>query len=185
MEQVSFPSLEYIADIYQKVHIFYEIPYEAGIGRMLKFDLAEFCRHFRLQQAPAYYAVKYIEREGHWTLAEDMDIQTRVRIDVDRKELYNIDLPDPAMPLLLETLMRLYTGIFSYATPIEEDLVAQRCGVGIPQLRQLLYGLSVNHVIKYIPADHATVLYIQHGRLQPGNVQLSPQRYQLLRTYER
>ena len=64
---------------------------------------------------------------------------------------------------------------------IEEDLVAQRCGVGIPQLRQLLYGLSVNHVIKYIPADHATVLYIQHGRLQPGNVQLSPQRYQLLR----
>ncbi|MBQ1912040.1 MAG: RecQ family ATP-dependent DNA helicase [Bacteroidales bacterium] len=182
LEQVSFPSLEYIADIYQKVHIFYEIPYEAGIGRMLKFDLAEFCRHFRLQQSPAYYAIKYIEREGHWSLVEDMDIQTRVRIDVDRKELYNIDLPDPAMPLLLETLMRLYTGIFSYATPIEEDLVAQRCGVGIPQLRQLLYGLSVNHVIKYIPADHATVLYIQHGRLEPGNVQLSPQRYQLLRS---
>ena len=37
-------------------------------------------------------------------------------------------------------------------------------------------------LIRYIPADHATVLYLQHDRLRPGNVQLSPQRYQLLRS---
>ena len=182
IEEVSFPSLEYIADIYQKVHIFFEIPYEAGIGRMLKFDLAAFCKQYHLQQAPAYYAIKYIEREGHWTLAEDMDIQTRVRIDIDRTALYKTDLPDPLMPHVLETLMRLYTGIFSFATPIDEEDVARKCSVSIPQLRQLLYGLSINHVIRYIPADHATVLYIHHGRLEPGNVQLSPQRYKLLRS---
>ena len=182
LEDVSFPSLEYIADIYQKVHVFFEIPYEAGAGRMLKFDLAAFCRHFRLQQASAYYAIRYLDREGHWTLAEDTDIPTRVRIDIDRQALYSVDLPDPAMPALLETLMRLYTGLFSTATPIDEELVAGRCGVSIPMLRQLMYQLSVNHVIKYIPADHATILYIQHDRLYPGNVQLSPKRYQLLRS---
>ena len=182
LEQVSFPSLETIADIYQKVHIFCEIPYETGIGRMLKFDLVAFCQHFHLQQAPAYYAIKYLEREGHWTLAEDMEIQTRVRIDIDRQALYAVDLPDPAMPQVLEILMRLYTGIFSFATPIDEEQVATRCGVSIPQLRQLLYGLSVNHVIKYIPSDHASVLYLQHDRLYPGNVQLSPQRYELLKS---
>ena len=182
LEDVSFPSLEYIADIYQKVHVFFEIPYEAGAGRMLKFDLAAFCRHFRLQQASAYYAIRYLDREGHWTLAEDTDIPTRVRIDIDRQALYSVDLPDPAMPALLETLMRLYTGLFSTATPIDEELVAGRCGISIPMLRQLLYQLSVNHVIKYVPADHATILYIQHDRLYPGNVQLSPKRYQLLRS---
>ncbi|MBO4634810.1 MAG: RecQ family ATP-dependent DNA helicase [Bacteroidales bacterium] len=182
LEQVSFPTLEYIEDIYQKVHIFHEIPYDAGTGRMLKFDLAAFCKQYHLQQAPAYYAIKYLEREGHWSLAEDMDIQTRVKIDVDRNALYSTDLPDPAMPAVLEALMRLYTGIFSFATPIDEEAVARRCGVTIPGLRQLLYGLSVNHVIRYIPADHATVLYIAHDRLRPGNVQLSPQRYKLLRS---
>ena len=182
LEQVSFPTLEYIEDIYQKVHIFYEIPYDTGIGRMLKFDLAAFCKQYKLQQAPAYYAIKYIEREGHWVLAEDMDIQTRIRIDVDRQSLYSVELPDPAMPLVLETLMRMYTGIFSFATPIDEEAVAVRCGVSVPGLRQLLYQLSVNHVLKYIPADHATVLYIQHDRLRPGNVQLSPERYKMLRS---
>ena len=179
---MSFPSLEFIEDIYQKLHIFYEIPYDAGMGRMLKFDLAAFCKQYKLQQAPVWYAVKYLEREGHWTVAEDMDIQTRVKIDVDRQALYGIDLPDPAMPMLLETLMRLYTGIFSYATPIEEEVVAGRCGVTTAQLRQLLYGLSLNHVIRYIPADHATVISLQHDRLRPGNVQLSPQRYKMLRS---
>ena len=51
LEQVSFPTLEFIEDIYHKVHIFFEIPYDAGMGRMLKFDLAAFCRQYKLQQA--------------------------------------------------------------------------------------------------------------------------------------
>ena len=182
LEQVSFPTLEFIEDIYHKVHIFFEIPYDAGMGRMLKFDLAAFCRQYKLQQAPTYYAIKYLEREGHWTLAEDMDIQTRIHINVDRQSLYSVELPDPAMPAVLEALMRMYTGIFSFATPIDEDAVAARCGVTVPMLRQLLYQLSVNHVVRYIPADHATVLLIQHDRLRPGNVQLSPDRYKMLRS---
>ena len=182
IEQVSFPSLEYIEDIYQKLHIFYEIPYEGGEGRMLKFDIREFCKRFGLQQAPAWYAIKYIGREGHWSLAEDADIDTRVKIDVDRTALYGIDLPDPRMPDVLDALMRMYTGIFSYATPIEEDAVAGRVGVPASALRQLLYGLSVNHVIRYIPADHATIICLAHNRLMPGNLQLSPQRYKLLRS---
>ncbi len=149
---------------------------------MLKFDLQAFCKQYNLQRAPAYYAIKYLEREGHWTLSEDMDIQTRIRIEVDRQGLYNLDLPDPAMPAVLEALMRMYTGIFSFATPIDEEAVARRSGVTTAQLRQLLYGLSINHIIRYIPADHATVLFIQHNRLRPGNVQLSPKRYKLLRS---
>ena len=182
LQEVSFPSLEYIEDIYHKVHVFFEIPYDSGIGRMLKFDLAAFCKHYSLQRAPAYYAIKYLEREGHWTLAEDMDIQTRVRIEADRQQLYSIELPDPTMPAVLEALMRMYTGIFSFAQPIDEEAVARRCRVSVAQLRQLLYGLSINHVIRYIPADHATVLYIAHDRLRPGNVQLSPRRYEMLRS---
>ena len=182
LEQVSFPTLEYIEDIYQKIHVFFEIPYDAGAGRMLKLDVREFCKRYKLQPAPAYYAIKYIEREGHWTLSEDIDIQTRIRIDIDRTQLYSVDLPDPKMPAVLEALMRNYTGIFSFVTPIDEELVAAKSGVSVTELRQLLYGLSVNHIVRYIPQDHATVLFVGHDRLRPGNVKLSPQRYQMLRS---
>ena len=178
---VSFPSLEYIEDIYHKVHIFYEIPYDTGAGRQLKFDLDAFCRHFHLQRQAAYYAMVYIERTGHWTLSEDVDISTKIQIVVDRNDLYDIDLPDPKMALALEVLMRRYTGLFSYPVPIDEDYVASKVGLPVPMFRQLLYKMSLEHVIKYIPSDHATVLFLHHERLRPKNVHLDPERYDLLK----
>ena len=181
IEKASFPSLEYIEDIYHKVHIFHQIPYDTGIGRQLKFDIAAFCKHFHLQQASVFYAIKYIERAGHWTFNEDMEIQTRVQITVDRTELYGIELPDARMVPLLETLMRSYTGLFSFPVSIDEEYVAGKSGITVPELRQLLYGLAINHIIKYIPSDRADVIYILHDRLHAGNVNLYPQRYELLR----
>ena len=178
---VSFPSLDYIEDIYHKIHVFFEIPYDSGEGRQLKFDLDEFCRHFKLQRQMAYYAVKYIERTGHWTLSEDVDISTRVQIMVDRNDLYDLDLEDYTMSRLLEVLMRKYTGIFSFSVPVDEDYVASCINVTVPQLRQLLYKLSLEHVIRYIPNDHATVLYLQHERLRPKNLNLDPERYDFLK----
>lgn len=178
---VSFPSLDYIEDIYHKVHIFYEIPYDTGAGRQLKFDLDEFCRHFKLQRQAAYYSIVYIERTGHWTLSEDVDISTKVQVCVDRNDLYDIEFPDPKMAPLLELMMRKYSGLFSYPVPVDEDYLAGCIGVPVPMFRQLLYKLSLEHVIRYIPNDHATVLFLHHERLRPKNVNLNPERYDLLK----
>ena len=178
---VSFPSLEYIEDIYHKVHVFFDIPYDTGAGRQLKFNLDEFCRHFKLQRQTAYYSIVYIERTGHWTLSEDVDISTKVQITVSRNELYDVEFPDVKMVRLLEILMRKYTGIFSYPVAIDEEYVAGLLDVQVPMLRQLLYKLSLEHVLKYIPCDHATVLFLHHERLRPKNVNLDPERYDLLK----
>lgn len=178
---VSFPSLEYIEDIYHKVHVFFDIPYDTGAGRQLKFNLDEFCRHFKLQRQTAYYSIVYIERTGHWTLSEDVDISTKVQITVSRNELYDVEFPDMKMVRLLEILMRKYTGVFSYPVAIDEEYVAGLLDVQVPMLRQLLYKLSLEHVLKYIPCDHATVLFLHHERLRPKNVNLDPERYDLLK----
>jgi len=45
----------------------------------------------------------------------------------------------------------------------------------------LLYNLSLEHVIKYIPADHSSVVFLHHDRLRPGNVALSPGKYEQLK----
>lgn len=178
---VSFPSLEYIEDIYHKVHIHYDIPYDAGSGRQLKFDLDEFCRRFRLQRSSAYHAIIYIERTGHWTMSEDIDISTKIQITADRNDLYELEFPDPKMAVVLELLMRRYTGLFSWPVPIDEEYVAAQTGITVPMLRQLLYRMSLEHVIKYIPCDHATVIFLHHDRLHPKNVNLAPERYEMLK----
>ena len=181
IEDVSFPSLEYIEDVYQKLHAFFEIPYDTGMGRQLKFKIEDFCKRFGLQRAPAFYALKYLERTEHLTYSEEVDIPTKVRINVDRKSLYDVELADQGQANVLEALMRSYTGIFSFLQQIDEEYVARLAGQTVPQLRQSLYGLSLAHVISYVPADHSDVVVLHHDRLRPGNVNLMPSRYAMLR----
>ena len=181
MVDLSFPPLDYVEDIYQKIHIFYEIPYEHGEGRELKFHLEDFCRQFSLQRAKTHYAVQYLDRIGQISYSEDVEIPTRVKIIPDRQALYSIELPNPQMVRLLELLMRNYTGIFSYAVPVDEQSLGRSLGLSVPQLRVLLYETSLEHVIKYIPCDVSTVVFLRHPRLRPGDVDLKPLYYKRLR----
>lgn len=181
IETVSFPSLEYVEDIFHKVFANSNFAYGQGLGCQVRFDLIEFCKRFSLNRSSAYYAVKYLEREGHWTYTEGIEAPTRVRIAVNRDDLYDVEFSDRTMLDVLEVLMRRYDGIFSFSVPIEEDYVAQRCSITVPNLRQTLYNLSLEHVIKYIPGQRADVLTLHSEHLTPGNVKLSPSRYNMLK----
>lgn len=186
LETISFPSLDYIEDIYHKIYAFFEIPYGQGLGRELRFDLEAFCKRFSLNRAQVFYAMRYLEREGHWTYSEDVETPTRVKIMVDRDNLYDVEFSDQSLLDIVEVLMRKYVGIFSFPVPIDEDFVATKCSISIIQLRQALYRLSIEHVIKYIPCDRADVLFLKTEHLAQGNVKLSPLRYKMLQeTYHK
>ena len=181
MLQTSFPPLEYIEDIYQKLHIYHGIIYETGEARVLRFDLEDFCRQWNLQRARVHYAIRYLEQSGHLSYTEDAEFPTRVRISVPRNELYDTELPDPQMIPLLESLMRNYPGIMSYSVPIDEEQLAAVCDSTVTQLRQMLYKLSLEHVIRYVPGEKSDIITLHHNHLQRGNVDLQPKRYEMLR----
>ena len=181
LDTVSFPDRDYIADIYQKVHIFLDIPYEYGELSQHKFDFDAFCGKYRLNRQSAWYAIKYIEKAGHWILSESVDVKTRVMISADRKVLYDYKFDDPLLPKILELMMRRYTGIFSFPTSIDEDFISAKTGLTVPQLREKLYRMSQLHLIRYIPAATSDVLFIKHERLMPGNLDLKPRTYNFLK----
>ena len=186
LETISFPSLDYIEDIYHKIYAFFEIPYGHGLGRELRFDSEAFCKRFSLNRAQVFYAMRYLEREGHWTYSEDVETPTRVKIMVDRDNLYDVEFSDQSLLDIVEVLMRKYVGIFSFPVPIDEDFVATKCSISIVQLRQAIYRLSIEHVIKYIPCDRSDVLFLKTEHLAQGNVKLSPLRYKMLQeTYHK
>ncbi len=180
--KLSFPSPEYIEDIYQKLHVFNQIIYGAGEGFQLRFNLVDFCGKYGLNPAEVRSALGYLEVSEHLSFMEDVTIDTRVKIMADREELYDISLPEPLMVTLLELLMRKYPGIFSFTVSVREDELAASLHVAVPRLRQLLYGLSLEHVIKYIPADHSDVILLHHSRLMPGDIDLQLQKYEFLKT---
>lgn len=174
---VSFPSLEYIEGVYHKLMSMYDIPLDGGMGRELKFDSGEFCHRYKLSVQTALNAVKYIEREGHWVLGEDVEVPTRVQIRIPRAELYNVSFEDDRMRRGLDWMMRHCENLFNWPVPVDEEALAKAVGLSVPGVRQLLYQLSVRHIITYIPCDTSDVILLRNDRLHPGNVCLSPDRY--------
>ena len=181
LQRLSFPEPEYIEDIYQKIHVYAGIPYGGGEGAQVKFGLGDFCSRFSLKANEVFHALKYLGMSGHLSYCEDVERPTRVRILASRDALYDIDLPDARLVTLLEAMIRSYPGIFSFTVSVEEQRLARRCSVDIPTLRQLLYALSVEHVIRYIPCSSDDVVILHHARLMPGNLDLQPDRYRFLK----
>jgi len=180
LHTTSFPSLEYIEGIYHKLHAYFGIAYENGMGRQLRFDLGDFCTRFKLSRAQAYYAIRYLDRCGHWTFNEEVDIPTRVMISVDRNELYDIDLQNDEEKNILDALMRRCEAVFSYTVAVDEESLGRACGISVARLRQNLYNLSVRHIIRYVPCTVSDVIVLKNDRLYPKNVNLKEELYDML-----
>ncbi len=177
IHNISYPSIEYIKDIYQKVFIYLQIPYEGGKESVNKFNLQEFARKFSLNAVSAYYAIKYIEQEGYWELTDEIDNPSKIMFIVNRDELYKVQLGNVQLDVFIKSLLRLYTGLFSRITPIDEAFVAKSTMDSEAGVKDKLITLSRMRIIKYIPRVRTPLIIMNYERLVESNFYLSQKRY--------
>ena len=176
--QVSFPPLEYISDIYQKMFMYLGIAYGDGEGATRKFNLMDFSRHFGLHSATAYYAIKYIELSGYWSVTEEIDNPSRIMFAVNRDDLYRIQLSDPGMDAFLKAVMRIYPALFSHFVSIDEEYIAKMLRQSVQEVKRVLIELSRMKVIEYIPQSRSPLIFINNERLTPDNLKISKRYYE-------
>ena len=177
IHNVTYPPIDYIKEIYQKVFIYLQIPYEAGKESVNKFNLQEFARKFSLNAVSAYYAIKYIEQEGYWELTDEIDNPSRIMFLVNRDELYKVQLGKVQLDAFIKALLRLYTGLFSKITPIDEAYIAKTTMDSEAGVKEKLINLSRMRIIKYIPRLRTPLIIMNYERLLEGNFYLSQKRY--------
>ncbi len=177
IHNITYPSMEYIKDIYQKVFIYLNIPYEGGKESVNKFNLQEFARRFSLNSVSAYYAIKYIEQEGYWELTDEIDNPSKIMFTVNRDELYKVQLGNAQLDVFIKSLLRLYTGLFSRITQIDEAFIAKATFDSEAGVKDKLITLSRMHIIKYIPRVRTPLMIMNYERLVESNFYLSQKRY--------
>ena len=178
INKTMYQPLDYIRQIYQQVFKFLGVAYENGAGEGYKFNLEEFCNKFKLQQAQAYYAIKYIETAGYWTLTEEIDIPSKISITVGRDELYNIQLNSEELDTFIKVLMRLYPGIFNGYVTIDEEHIASFGRYSVLAVEEKLKRLNAKHILRYIPKLRSPIISFSCERLYEKNLRLSEKDYQ-------
>ncbi len=177
IHNITYPEMEYIRDIYQKVFIYLKIAYEEGCGSVNKFNLNEFARKFSLNAVSAYYAIKYIEQEGYWELTDEIDNPSKIMFTVNRDELYKVQLNSTVLDSFIKAVLRMYTGLFSNITQIDESYIAKATMDSEAGVKEKLMTLSRMHIIKYIPRLKTPLMIMNYERLVESNLYLSQKRY--------
>ena len=175
--QTSYPPLDYIRDIYQKVHMFLQVPYETGRDKGFKFDIAAFAKQYKQQVSKAYYAIKYIEMSGYWTLTEELEIPSKISMLVSREELYGIQLGSAETDAFVQVLMRMYEGLYGGYVTIDEERIAAAGRYSVLAVEKKLKWLSARGIIRYVPKVKSPVLYLATERLYPKNLRLDKSEY--------
>ena len=175
---ISFPDIQYIKEIYQKVFIYLNIPYEEGRDSVSKFNLIEFSKKFSLNSVSAFYAIKYLEQEGYWELTDELDNPSKIMFTVGRDELYKVQIDNPELDKFIKSVLRIYTALFSRITPIDEEYIARCTMDSVMGVKEKLKQLSRLHIIKYIPRVRTPLIIMNTERLVESNLYISQKRYE-------
>ena len=174
----TFPSLDYIADIYQKVFRFLKVAYEEGANHTYKFDFVGFIQQYKLQKASAYYAIKYIQSCGYWSLTEELDNPSRITFTVSRDALYSVQLSNEALDRFIKIIMRMYPLLFSTYVSIDEDYIARVMLESKVNIVTYLKTLTKMGVISYVPRVKSPLLFVNEERLVEKNLYLSKKKFE-------
>ncbi|MFA6334267.1 MAG: ATP-dependent DNA helicase RecQ [Bacteroidales bacterium] len=175
---LTFPEIDYIKDVYQKLFIYLGYAYGSGKGEVIKFNLTDFSQKMKLHTLSAYHAIKYIQTEGYWNLTEEIDNPSRIMFSVNRDELYKVQLKNSSLDSFIKTLLRIYTGLFSGFVPIDEEYIARVSRNSKASIISNLITLSRMHIINYIPSVRSPLLILNEERLDNKNFYISVKKYE-------
>ena len=144
----NYPEPDFVSNVYHKTCNYLGVGADSGQGATFFLNVYDLCAKMHLPVIPTYSALHMLSQIGYFSFEEDQEIQPRVLLRVQRRELDNYNLTEAQMALL-ESLMREYTGIFTelqYVRNIDENT------------HKLLVSLAEKRVISYVSRTVANVL---------------------------
>lgn len=156
------PSLADIQLVYHQLGNHFQVAYGAGEGLLFPFDLAEFCKKYKLEPIKTINILKVLSLEGYVGLTESVYLPSRLQVVVDYEALYSFQLSNTAYEPLIKTLLRSYGGLYDQYVPIKEQDLAKRLKITAIQVTQMLTKLNDMQLIAYEPkTDQPQVQFIR------------------------
>ena len=147
----TWPEKDYLRQVYDQLAYFYQIAVGSGYNATFEFPMEKFCavyHHFPIQVDAA---LKILNRAGYIEYTEEEENQARVMFTVERDNLYRLHGNTPDEDLVIDTLLRNYSGLFVNYQYIDLSYLAMQTNQTVPVVYQTLKQLSSKHIVHFIP----------------------------------
>ncbi|MCQ2324578.1 MAG: RecQ family ATP-dependent DNA helicase [Paludibacteraceae bacterium] len=142
----SYPSKEFIEEVYHKTCDYLGVGAGSGLGHSFALHIEDLLHVMSLPLLPTYSALHILSNAGYIDFEEDQEMRARVQLRITTSQWKEYSL-SPSEQELLETLMRRYTGIFAELQYIDLEAEGQKGG----EAERLLSGLAARGILTYIP----------------------------------
>lgn len=163
----SFPDKDVIRKIYERVCNHLNIALGEGYDSLHHFNPDKFCEIFNYKRRLVLSALHILARAGYLEFLEETEHRSRLMMEMYREELYNLRGISSGAELLLTTILRMYTGLFSDYVYISEERLANTSGLSREQVYEALLELARAHVLNYIPQSGIPYIYLPTSREEP------------------
>lgn len=174
----NFPEKEFIRNVYERLGYFYQMAVGDGLGCRYDFILNDFCRAYHLPIVQTESALRLLTQAGYILYEEEEEHTSRLRFTVQRDELYRrYDLSEAA-DIVIRTLLRLYSGVFSDYVFIDEKYISEISGIQLEPLYESLLGLSRERVVHYVPRRTCPTITFSKKRVDTSRIIITPEVYE-------
>ena len=177
----AFPDRTYIRRVYADLASFFQIAEGEAEGRTFDFNMERFCHVFKHFPVLLVSALNLLTQAGYIHFSLEDENSSRVIFLVRRDELYGIDYLNSAEERVLNIIMRNTCGIFADYVPVDEERLAEKCGMTREQVYNHLRHLTQLRVLNYVPHKDTPQITYTCRRIDADQVQIMPDIYEVRR----
>ena len=174
---VSYPEKDFIKKIYSRIAYFYEIGVGMGKGLSFVFPIDKFCHIYNYDSNVVESSLFILSNAGYLKYEYNDNCKSRILFTVTRDDLYRLGQLPPIEEMLLSSIIRIYSGVFTVFTYIEEDYLAHVMKIDRKMVVVLLKGLQRRQILKYIPPIDDPKIQFLTNRVDEKDIFLSPRVY--------
>ncbi len=179
--EMSFPTLEEIKQTYQAIANYYQLPTGSGLGVTYDFDISILCDTYNLKAITVFNSLKFIEREGYVTLTDALFQQSRIKLEMNRDDLYKFQLANVKFDSFIKLLLRSYSGLFDNFVKINEYDLSKKLNINRDTVHKQLNYLQQVKLLTYLPQTELPQLTFTQARVDARDLSLSKENFSLLK----
>ncbi len=173
----SFPQKDFIRSVYDALGNYFQIGLGSGLDSTFPFDIGHFCSRFKLPAIMTLSALKILQQAGYIELTGVQENTSSLLFRVNKEDLYTTKYSQD-QDKLIHLLLRSYTGLFTEASYISEEVLAQRLQWTREKVYNELLALSKVKIIQYIPRKQSPLLIFTQEREDKDRLVLSKDTYE-------
>ena len=175
--QSSFPSLQYLETVYNRLCSYLKVGYGSGAGESFDLSLEDFCNTYRYHIGKVFNCLNIMEKEGWLFLNQAMRKPSQIVFTSDKGRISLSSRNKDTKSKMILHFIRKYEGIFTDFVSIDEGKLANELNIPLPKLIQELKVMDKETILAYRPASEDPRITFLMDRPAPNSFAIDEVRY--------